>query len=133
MSFVDLRICNAVFGCLVCLISRFALMRKKRKEISLVHFSTFRDATSDFPAKWSPRNDFRNSTQMTCHYSDLGCVSDWFAAREIGLKTTNQSTTQIWVVTRYQYRISAVVAQTSFGGETSSGVAKCRLVSQACS
>ena len=70
---------------------------------------------------------------MTCHYSDLGCASDWLAAREIGLKTTNQSTTQIWVVTRHQYRISAVVAQTSFGGETSCGVAKCRLVSQACS
>ena len=40
-------------------------------------------------------------------------------------------TIQIWVVTRHQYGISALVSQTSFGGETSSSVAKCRLFSQA--
>ena len=40
-------------------------------------------------------------------------------------------TTQIWVVTRHQYGISALVSQTSFGGETSGSVAKCRLFSQA--
>ena len=39
-------------------------------------------------------------------------------------------TTQIWVVTRQQL-ISALVSQTSFGGETSGRVAKCRLFSQA--
>ena len=38
--------------------------------------------------------------------------------------------TQIWVVTRQQF-ISALVSQTSFGGKTSGGVAKCRLFSQA--
>ena len=32
---------------------------------------------------------------------------------------------QIWVVTRHQYGISALVFQTSFRGETSGGVAKC--------
>jgi len=42
--------------------------------------------------------------------------------------TTNQ--TQIWEVMR-QYGISALVSQTSFGGETSGSVAKCRLSSQA--
>ena len=42
-----------------------------------------------------------------------------------------RSTTQIWVVTRHQYGISVVVSQTSFLGETSGGVAKCRLFSQA--
>ena len=42
-----------------------------------------------------------------------------------------RSTTQIWVVTRDQYGISALVSQTSFGGETSGSVAKCRLFSQA--
>ena len=31
-----------------------------------------------------------------------------------------RSTTQMWVVTRHQYGISAPVSQTSFGGETSS-------------
>ena len=38
---------------------------------------------------------------------------------------------QIWVVTRRQYGISALVSQTSFGGETSGIVAKCWLFSQA--
>ena len=33
-----------------------------------------------------------------------------------------RSTTQIWVVTRHQYGISALVSQTSFGGETSGSV-----------
>ena len=32
---------------------------------------------------------------------------------------------------RHQYGISALVSQTSFGGETSGSVAKCRLFSQA--
>ena len=39
-------------------------------------------------------------------------------------------TTQIWVVTRHQYGISALVSQTSFGGEISGGVSECRLFSQ---
>ena len=67
---------------------------------------------------------------MTRHYPDLGSASDWLnrishAVRPIG------STTQIWVVKRHQYGISALVSQTSFDGETSSSVAKCRLFSQA--
>ena len=63
---------------------------------------------------------------MTCHYPDLGSASDWFhAERPIG------STTQIWVVTRHQCGISALVCQMSFGSETSESVAKCRLFSQA--
>ena len=37
------------------------------------------------------------------------------------------STTQIWVVRCDQYGISVLVSQTSFGGETSGSVAKCRL------
>ena len=36
-----------------------------------------------------------------------------------------------WVVTCHQYGISALVSQTSFAGETSGSVAKCRLFSQA--
>ena len=66
---------------------------------------------------------------MTRHHPDLGSASDWLnqishAARPI------RSTTQIWVVTRHQYGISAFVSQTSFGGETSGNVVKCRLFSQ---
>ena len=63
---------------------------------------------------------------MPSQYPDLGSGSDWLkqishAARPI------RSTTQIWVVTRDQYGISSLVPQTSFGGKTSGGVAKCRL------
>ena len=42
-----------------------------------------------------------------------------------------RSTTQIRVVTRHQYGISALVSETSFRGETSGGIPKCRLFSQA--
>ena len=38
---------------------------------------------------------------------------------------------QIWVVTRHQYGISALISQTLFRRETSGGVGKCRLFSQA--
>ena len=67
---------------------------------------------------------------MTRHYPDLRSASYWlnqisYAARPI------RSTTQIWVVTRYQYGISALVSEMSFVGETSGGIAKCWLFSQA--
>ena len=57
-------------------------------------------------------------------------ASDWLdqishAARPI------RSTTQIWVMTCHQCGISALVSQTSFGGETSGSVAKSGLFSQA--
>ena len=91
---------------------------------------TFGEATTGFPAKWRPRNKGRNSILMTRHYPDLGNASDWLnqisnTARPI------RRTTQIWVVTRHQYGISAFVSQTSFGGKTSGSVAKCRLFFQA--
>ena len=78
------------------------------------------------------RNERRNSILMTRHYPDLGSSSDWLnqishEARPI------RSTTQIWVVTCRQYGISALVSQTSLGGETSGSVAKYRLFSQATS
>ena len=43
-----------------------------------------------------------------------------------------QSISQIWVVTRHQYGISPYVHLTSFRGKTGGGLAKCRLLSQAC-
>ena len=69
---------------------------------------------------------------MTRHFPDQGSASDWLnqishAARPI------RSPTQIWVVTRRQYGIFALVSQTSFGEETSGSVAKCQLFSQAIS
>ena len=42
-----------------------------------------------------------------------------------------RNTNQIWVVTRHQCGISALVSQTSFRWETGGGVAKCRPFSQA--
>ena len=40
-------------------------------------------------------------------------------------------TSQIWIVSRHQYGISALISQTSFRGETSGSVVKCQLFSQA--
>ena len=66
------------------------------------------------------------------HYPDLGSASDWLC--NVGnLLRPIRSTFQIWVVTRHQYRISALISQTSFRGETSGGsggVSKCGLFSQ---
>ena len=67
---------------------------------------------------------------MTRHYPDLGSASDW-SCHVGNLIQPMRSTTQIWIVTRHQYRISVLVSQTSFGGKTSGGVAKCRLFSRA--
>ena len=67
---------------------------------------------------------------MTHHDPDLDSISDWLnqifhAAQPI------ISTTQIWVLMRHQYGISALVSQTSLGRETSDSIAKCWLFSQA--
>ena len=91
---------------------------------------TFGDATTGFPAKWRLKNERRNSILMTRHFPELGSASDW-SCRVGNLIQPIRSTTQIWRVTRHQYGISALVSQTSFGGETCGSVAKCRLFSQA--
>ena len=62
--------------------------------------------------------------------SDLGSASDW-SCRVGNLIQPIRSTTQIWVVRCHQYGISALVSQTSFGGETSGSITKCWLCSQA--
>ena len=99
--------------------------RKLSGQASLRKKPTFGGATTDFPTKWRLRNEHRNSILITRHYPDLGSASDWSCC--VGnLIQPIRSTTQIWVVTRHQCGISALVSQTSFGGET-----KCRLFSQA--
>ena len=55
---------------------------------------------------------------MTRHYPDLGSASDWSYRVGNSIQPI-RSTTLIWEVTRQQYGISALVSQTSFGGETS--------------
>ena len=92
--------------------------------------TTFGDATNGFSAKWRLRNERRNSILMTRHYPDLGSASDW-SCRVGNLIQPIRSTTQIWVMTRHQYGISALVSQTSIRGGTVGGVAKCRLFSRA--
>ena len=72
---------------------------------------TFRDATTGFPAKCRLEIDCRNSILMTWHYPDLASASDWLkpiSPRPIW------SFTQIWLVTRHHYGISALVSPTSF-------------------
>ena len=67
-----------------------------------------------FPAKCQLQNERRNSIPMTFHYPHLGSASDWF--KQIS-STHDQSET--------------VIPRTLFRKETSGGVAKCRLFSQA--
>ena len=101
--------------------------------VSLRKQSTFRDATIVthwFPREMTSEKRVRNSILETCHYPVLGSATDWLKKIFHAARPTT-STTQIWVVTRHQYGISAFVSQTSFGGETSGSVAKCRLFSQA--
>ena len=91
---------------------------------------TFRDATTNLPRKMTSKRRRRNPMLMTCDYPDLGSNSDWL--NQIShTERPIRSTTQIFVVTRHQYGISALVSQASFRGETSGGVSKCLLFSQA--
>ena len=54
-----------------------------------------------------------HSILMTRHYPDLGSASDWLKQIPLAAHPI-RSTTQIWVVTRHQYGIFALVPQTSF-------------------
>ena len=65
---------------------------------------------------------------ITSDNPDLGSASDW-SCREGNLLHLIRSTTQIWVVTRHQYGISAIVPEKSFRGKVSDCVTKCRLFS----
>ena len=58
------------------------------------------------------------------------CNSE-IACNRLNLIQPVRSTTQIWVVRHHQYGVSVLISQTSFGGETSSSIGKCRLFSQA--
>ena len=75
------------------------------------------------PPQVSPGNERRNSILATCHYVDLGSASDWLKI------CFNQS--EALPRSGNQYGVSMLVPQTSFPWETSGGVAKCRLYSQA--
>ena len=81
----------------------FAVRAREKLRVEIVETSLrkelpFRDATSGFPAKWRLRKERRNSIQMTCHYLDLGSVSDW-SCRVGNLLKQIRTTSQIWEVT----------------------------------
>jgi len=67
---------------------------------------------------------------MTRHYLDLGNASDWLKRSSRAYQPI-RSTTKIWVVTRHQYGISALVTQTSFSEGSSGDLVRRRLFSQA--
>ena len=106
------------------LLTQVIIFDKFRKDFfrSMKKQPTFRDAITCFSAKWRLRKDCRNSILMVCHYPDQGSAFDW-SCRVVNLLQPIRSTTQIWVVTRHQYGISAVLTQMSFRGETSGCVA----------
>ena len=73
---------------------------------------------------------------MTCHYPDLGSASDWLKQipREESVSERRSSVFLCYAgYFRYDQRIYALVCQSSFRGETSGCVAKCRLFSEASS
>ena len=65
------------------------------------------------------------------HYPDLGGTSVIGHVRKEICPNQIRSTTQIWVVTRHEYGISALVSQMSFWGKASGGDTKCQLFAQA--
>ena len=101
---------------------------------SLKKQRTFRDTTSGFLRKITSKDWMRAEIPycwcVTSPIWDLGNTCDW-PCRMWKLLQPNRNTSQIWVVTRQRCGISAHVPQTSFRGETSGGVAKCGLFSQA--
>ena len=63
-----------------------------------------------------------------CVTTQWGSALDWL--KQISqVAQPIRSSTRIWVVTRHQYGISALVSQTSFHGEIVGGIAKCHLFS----
>ena len=108
---------------------QFLLTVNADREINLRH--TLIGDVSFFFFNFKDQTEVRkNSILITRHYPHLGSASDWLNQISHAVRPI-RSTTKIWVVTRHQYGIPAFVSQTSFPGETSRNVAKCRLFSQA--
>ena len=63
------------------------------------------------PAKRRLKNKRRNSILTTRHYPDLGSAFDRWNQISHVARPIRSNYTQIWVVTRYQYGISALVSQ----------------------
>ena len=99
----------------------FRFLQREKKFVWSVYWQsekqpTFHDATTGFPAKWRLSTVCRNSILITRHYPDLGSASDWSCHERNQEHYPDLGSECQW------YEISAVVAQTSFPGETSGGV-----------
>ena len=78
---------------------------------------------------WFPREMTSEKRVQKFHTDDASltrCASDWSCRI---FASINQKSYPDLDSARHQYGISALVSQTSFCGETSGGVAKCRLFS----
>ena len=77
---------------------------------------------------WEIKSEKRaqNSILMICHVITQILVVLLIAHARENLLQPVKSASHIWLVTRHQHGISALVPQTSFREETSGGVAKCR-------
>ena len=87
----------------------------------------FHDAITGFIAKWCLWNKCRNSVLTTCQYPDLVVLLIGWSK----LSANQTLSTQIWVMKGHQYGIFVLISQTLFCRETSCGLVKCRLFSQA--
>ena len=78
---------------------------------------------------WFPGEMTSEKRAQKFHTDDVSLhTSGYYSLKKISLAAWPiRSTSQVWIVTRHQCGISAVVAQISFRGETSGGVAKCQL------
>ena len=100
-------------------LSEWVILNFDLFRVSLGKQSTFRGATTGthwFPREMTSEKRVRNSILGTCHYPVLGSATDWLKKIFHAARPTT-STTQMWVVTRHQYGISALVSQTSFRGK----------------
>ena len=90
------------------------------------------DATTGLDKKWRLCNKRRNSILMTRHYPELGSASDWLYRKGNLLQPISTlPRAEKGHVISIKFLQSFFSHQTSFHEETSGGIAKCRLFSQA--
>ena len=83
------------------------------------------------PAKGHLRSNCRYSILMTCRYPGFGWGFSLVLPRRKFASSNQIPTPILWGVTCHTQRISALVSQTSFCGETSASIVKCQLFTQA--
>ena len=91
---------------------------------------TFFDAFIGFPAKWRLRNERRNTTLMTCHYSDLARASDWLRQLYLGAQTIISTTRSGWWHF-ISVQFLRPICRSHFERKPIVGVAKCQRICQA--